>query len=609
MILLALSLAGVASLSPAAPARQDSVELRSRAGSLGRIARVVVDDGAGYVAADRLAAVLKGSWSATGNRATLTVSNKTAQFVKDQARVVFAGQSLVLDAPVLSGPRGWLLPEEFLVKGVPRLVPGVTAAVPEPRKAATAPEARKAAVTAAGADSRKSATVAGAPQAAKSTAVATLPEPRPEPGKGTAAATVTESRKSAAVAAVPGSPKAAAIAAPPEPRKTAAIVAVPESPKTGAIATVPEPVRSAVQPARSAIGFQELRYRSYPSFTRIVVETKGLLTYTITSGSDEILVRLPRLGMEGARTEAIADGLVREVRLEPEASEAVLRIGLESAAADVKASTLQEPFRLMLDVYRPRMPGGRAGRPDLEPLRLIVLDAGHGGHDPGATGPTGVMEKDVTLDVIKRVARLVDEELGVKVALTRSTDVFVPLRERTNFANKQRADLFVSVHANAHPNAVSEGVETYFLSSEASDSNARQVAAAENGVVRLESPASRAKGDVLKSILWDLAQSEFQQESSYMAETVQDSMTRSLNLFNRGIKQAGFYVLGGAAMPAILIEIGFLTNRNEERKLATPDYREAVARAIYTGLADYKRRHDQRVRTAQTLPLRAERAR
>jgi N-acetylmuramoyl-L-alanine amidase len=204
---------------------------------------------------------------------------------------------------------------------------------------------------------------------------------------------------------------------------------------------------------------------------------------------------------------------------------------------------------------------------------------------------------------------MVEGGLGVKVIMSRESDVFVPLRDRTNFANKQRADLFVSIHANAHPQSVSEGVETYFLSSEASDSGARQVAATENGVVQLESPASRQRGDVLKSILWDLAQSEFQEESSFMAETVQDSMSRSLSLVSRGVKQAGFYVLGGAAMPAILIEIGFLTNRKEERKLATNEHREALARAIYAGLAEYKRRYDQRLRTAQSLPPRSAPAR
>jgi N-acetylmuramoyl-L-alanine amidase len=232
------------------------------------------------------------------------------------------------------------------------------------------------------------------------------------------------------------------------------------------------------------------------------------------------------------------------------------------------------------------------------PLKVMVIDPGHGGHDAGATGPSGVQEKDVVLDVSRRIARMVEDGLGIKVLMTRGNDTFIPLRDRTTFANKQRADLFVSIHANAHPRALSEGVEVYFLSSEASDRESRQVAAIENGVVQLENPASRPKGDVLKAMLWELAQSEFQRDSSHLAETVLDSMTQSLRLVPRGVKQAGFYVLGGATMPAILIEIGFLTNHNEERKLGTPSHREAVARAIYAGLADYKRRHDQRLRTA-----------
>src|SRR4029434_6145269 len=110
------------------------------------------------------------------------------------------------------------------------------------------------------------------------------------------------------------------------------------------------------------------------------------------------------------------------------------------------------------------------GEASAQPLGLIVLDAGHGGHDSGATGPTGVQEKEVVLDVTRRAARMMEESgFGIKVVLSRTTDAFVPLRDRTIFANKQRADLFVSIHANAHPRSVSEGVETYFLSSEASD--------------------------------------------------------------------------------------------------------------------------------------------
>jgi N-acetylmuramoyl-L-alanine amidase len=373
------------------------------------------------------------------------------------------------------------------------------------------------------------------------------------------------------------------------------------------VAAVSETRKPQTRTVQGSVPLEELRYRSYPSFTRVVIETGAKLAYAVVSSEDEVRVRLPGLSLSGSRVEEIGDGLVEEVRLEPVDGVAVLRVILEGTAGEVKHATLLDPYRLVLDVYRPREPGSEPGRSgQMQPLKLLVLDAGHGGHDTGAVGPSGLMEKEIVLDVTRRVARMVESGLGVKVVMSRDSDVFVPLRERTNFANKQRADLFVSIHANAHPQAVSEGVETYFLSSEASDNAARQVAAVENGVVQLESSGgSRQRGDMLKSILWDLAQSEFQEESSFMAETVQDSMSKSLSLVNRGVKQAGFYVLGGAAMPAILIEIGFLTNRKEEKKLGTAEHREALARAIYTGLAEYKRRYDQRMRTAQTAPPRS----
>ena len=202
----------------------------------------------------------------------------------------------------------------------------------------------------------------------------------------------------------------------------------------------------------------------------------------------------------------------------------------------------------------------------------------------------------MVLDVAKRLARLLEAE-GVRVSLSRTGDYFVPLKERTSFANGQRADLFVSIHANAHRVSASEGVETYFLSSEATDNDARAVAAFENGVIALE--AHKPKEDILKSILWDMAQSQFQEESSHLAETLQDSLAQGLGLQSRGVKQAAFYVLGGAAMPAVLVEAGFVTNPREERRLMDDAYRERVARALATGLLNYKRRYDQRMGDAR----------
>jgi N-acetylmuramoyl-L-alanine amidase len=369
------------------------------------------------------------------------------------------------------------------------------------------------------------------------------------------------------------------------------------------VAAVAAPVpKPAAKPARASVAVTDLRFRSYPTFTRVVLEASGPFGYQVEPGSKEVRVRLSGFSPLTAMAQEVGDGLVRELRVEGFGGEAALKVPLEGALGEMKRDVLEDPFRLVLDFYRAKEPRTEA-EPKAQPLRVMVLDAGHGGHDPGAIGPSGLQEKEVVLDVTKRLARLVEEGLGVTVRLTRTGDNFVPLKERTSFANAQRADLFVSIHANAHRASVSEGVETYFLSSEATDNEARQVAALENGVIQLEPGNSKAKMDVLKSILWDLAQSEFQQESSQLAETVQDSMVQSLRIPTRGVKQAGFYVLGGAAMPAVLVEIGFLTNRKEERKLMDPNYRERVARAIYAGLAEYKRRYDQKMAPPRTVEV------
>jgi N-acetylmuramoyl-L-alanine amidase len=364
----------------------------------------------------------------------------------------------------------------------------------------------------------------------------------------------------------------------------------------------PTAARFAAAPAE--VGLEDVRVRSYPSFTRIVVETSSAISHRIeSSGPKEARVRLVGLG-SGAHNQEIGDGLIAEVRLDRAGADGVLRVVYEGTAGTLRALTLSDPPRIVLDIARPVDPGSRESREQLTPLKTIVLDAGHGGHDSGATGPTGLMEKDLVLDVTRRVAKLVEARLGLKVLLTRDSDNFVTLRDRTSYANRQHADLFVSIHANAHREAAADGVETYFLSSEATDSAARQVAALENGAIQLEQPAGRGSGqvDIVKAILWDLAQSEFQVESSRLAEVVHDSMTQTLRISNRGVKQAGFYVLGGAAMPAILLEIGFVTNPKEERKLKDTKYRDEIARAILAGLAEYKRAWDQRVRAAAETP-------
>jgi N-acetylmuramoyl-L-alanine amidase len=361
----------------------------------------------------------------------------------------------------------------------------------------------------------------------------------------------------------------------------------------------PAPTPAPTPPAAGAVTLDDLRSRSYPSFTRIVVETSAPIAHRVESTSGkEMRIRLQ--GLSGAaRVESIGDGLVDEARLERAGADSLMRVLFEGATGELRTSTLEDPPRLVLDFGRPAEPSARA-RQAATPLRTIVLDAGHGGHDSGAVGPGGLMEKELVLEVTRRVARLLEDRANVKVLLSRDGDHFVTLKDRTSFANRAGADLFVSIHANAHRVVASEGVEVFFLSSEATDNAARQLASAENSVVQLEKPTSARAGrsEIVRTMLWDLAQAEFQTESSRLAETVLDSMSQSLRIPNRGVKQAGFYVLGGAAMPAILVEIGFVTNPKEERRLKDGKYRDEIARAIFSGLADYKRAWDQRARTA-----------
>src|SRR5437867_1522541 len=196
------------------------------------------------------------------------------------------------------------------------------------------------------------------------------------------------------------------------------------------------PAASRIAAAQVDVGLEEVRVRSYPSFTRIVVETSAAVAHRVeSSGPKEGRVRLVGLG-SGTNAQEIGDGLIAEVRLDRAGAVGILRVVYEGAAGTLRAMTLADPPRIVLDVSRPVDPGTRESREQIAPLKTIVLDAGHGGHDTGATGPSGLMEKDLVLDVTRRVAKLVEARLGLKVLLTRDSDNFVTLRDRTSFANR-----------------------------------------------------------------------------------------------------------------------------------------------------------------------------
>jgi N-acetylmuramoyl-L-alanine amidase len=214
----------------------------------------------------------------------------------------------------------------------------------------------------------------------------------------------------------------------------------------------------------------------------------------------------------------------------------------------------------------------------------IVIDPGHGGHDTGTIGPDGLLEKDLVVDVGRRLGKLLDTRLGAQVVYTRKDDTFIPLETRTAIANQEQADLFVSIHANSSRDPNARGVETYYLNF-TSSADALEVAARENAV---SEKSIHELGDLVKKI----ALKEKIEESHEFASDVQEALhsglsAKSPGLRNRGVKKAPFIVLIGANMPSILAEISFVSNPADEAKLQTPEYRQRIAESLYRGIAKY----------------------
>lgn len=224
----------------------------------------------------------------------------------------------------------------------------------------------------------------------------------------------------------------------------------------------------------------------------------------------------------------------------------------------------------------------------------VVLDPGHGGHDTGAVGPSGLMEKDVVLDLAFRLRRLLQDRLGIRVLMTRTEDVFVSLQDRSAFANRAKADFLISLHVNAANTRGAVGFETFFFTREPSDSDARASAQRENLVIENNGTAGKDLESLLKTTLADMAVTRDMKESSNLAERILSSLEKILRVENRGVKSGPFYVLATAAMPAVLVESAFITNPREERKLQREDHRQRIAQALFEGIAAYKVRYEQR---------------
>jgi len=296
----------------------------------------------------------------------------------------------------------------------------------------------------------------------------------------------------------------------------------------------------------------------------------------------------------------IVDGILSRMTVRRVGASTIVTLYPSIAAVDIRRSTA--PGSVTVTVMRlstsvpvagdaARATGeqrGAGGGPAVPPQhrKVIVLDPGHGGQDPGAVGPGGTLEKHVTLAIAKKVRSLL-VSAGFTVYLTREDDTFMPLVERTAFANAKRADLFVSIHCNAAGKTRSgeKGFEAYSLSEYATDPDAVATERLENEAIRFEQPTGAQ--EKLQKLLWSLVLNEYMNESSRLNGLIAREVVKRTGLNHRGVKQAGFYVLRGAQMPAVLLECGFISNPVEEARLVKPEFQMSIADGIASGIRQY----------------------
>jgi N-acetylmuramoyl-L-alanine amidase len=326
--------------------------------------------------------------------------------------------------------------------------------------------------------------------------------------------------------------------------------------------------------------------------TTVVLQFTELPRYRVEKqpGSVTVQMTADRLAVP-LQQERIVDPLVQDLTVSPQQ----IRVQL-APGAEVQSYVLENPFRIVFDVHQPSAvdtPATTSAAPQLPPgIRTIVIDPGHGGVETGAIGPSGIQEKELTLALARDLeARL--EQSGIRVVLTRNEDTQLPLDSRTSIANQNKGDLFISIHLNSSLGSGAYGTETYFLSTEATDSRAARSATDENAenAEPAGTPAPPVDPETMEDlqlILWDLAQSHHLAESQRFANMVQGELNQTLQLRDRGVKQAPFRVLMGANMPAVLVELGFISNPDEEKKLQSPEYRSGLIAALVRSVQRYK---------------------
>jgi N-acetylmuramoyl-L-alanine amidase len=343
----------------------------------------------------------------------------------------------------------------------------------------------------------------------------------------------------------------------------------------------------------SSVEVKDIRSWSSENYTRVVVDLTNTVEFSKNrlSNPDRLYfdVKDAHISKEINTSIPVGDGILKTVRAS-QFNKTTVRVVLDlDEISDYQTFIFDEPARLVIDVYGKTR---TADKPDMNFVkRRIVLDPGHGGHDPGAVGPKNLYEKDVVLDIALKLKKVLMEDPFNEVFLTRERDIFIPLEERTAMANKKNADLFLSIHANASPRREAKGIETYLLNW-TDDEEAIRVAARENAISLKKMRAMNRQVDIVDVIKSDLIRENKRDESIKLANYIQRSLISNLDsdtklVLNLGVKQALFYVLFGAKMPSVLVEVSFISNPEEERLLSNDAYRTEIAKGIAKGLNTY----------------------
>ncbi len=347
--------------------------------------------------------------------------------------------------------------------------------------------------------------------------------------------------------------------------------------------------------ASKEVSVNGIRHWSSESYTRVVIDLGGPVVYSHNrlSNPDRLYFDLvnSRLSKQIAPSVPIEDGILKDVR-SGQFNDNTVRIVLDlQEIENFNTFILEDPYRLVIDISGREntglVPYKKLDKEIVE-IKRVIIDPGHGGKDPGAIGPRGLKEKDVVLKIAKRLGKILKKKYNIEVIYTRDRDVFIPLEKRTFIANSKKADLFLSIHANASRQRKARGIETYILNW-TTDKEAMRVAAREN---KISMNRMQKSSGSIQTILQDLARDKKKDESMKLAHNVQGSMVNALKkdynkVIDLGVKQALFYVLVGAEMPSVLIEVAFISNYEEEKRLSGNSYSYKIAEAIAKGVDNY----------------------